>query len=112
MNGRGSWAFLQTAAWAERTCKVASDAAQLARAVLRASFLLHWNIKSAPPLLRPSPRSLLYDMSALLLDGLAPALRGIEKIDALLLFTTPRVTAHVGAASEEAGVQGGCPGCV
>ena len=24
-------------------------------------FLLHWNVKSAPPLLRPSPRSLLYE---------------------------------------------------
>ena len=24
-------------------------------------FWLHWNVKSAPPLLRPSPRSLLYE---------------------------------------------------
>jgi len=24
-------------------------------------FLLHWNVKSLPPLLRPSPRSLLFE---------------------------------------------------
>jgi len=24
-------------------------------------FMLHWNVKSAPPLIRPNPRSLLYE---------------------------------------------------
>ena len=50
------------AVWAERTCEVAGDAAPNARAVLWARFfLLDWKVKSAPPLLRPSPRSLLYE---------------------------------------------------
>jgi len=62
------WAWVVNAAstaaavWAEGTCEVADDAARNARAVLWARFfLLHWNVKSAPPWLRSSPRSLLYE---------------------------------------------------
>ena len=43
------------AVWGERTCEVAGDAAQNARAVSELAFLLHWNVKCAPPLLRSSP---------------------------------------------------------
>ena len=53
------------AVWDERTCEVGGGAAQDYRAARRARFseplLLHWDDKSAPPLLRSSPRSLLYE---------------------------------------------------
>ena len=49
------------AVWAERTCEVAGSAAQMLVKFSELVFLLHWNVKSAPPLLRPSPRSLLYE---------------------------------------------------
>jgi len=50
------------AVWAERTCEVAGGAAQNCPcSSLSSFFLLHWNVKSAPPLLRSSPRSLLWE---------------------------------------------------
>ena len=49
------------AVWDERTSEVAGDAAQNCSCSSLSSFLLHWNVKSAPPLLRSSPRSLLYE---------------------------------------------------
>jgi len=61
------WAWIVNAAptaavvWAERTCEAAGDAAQNARVVLSSLFLLHWNVKSAFPMLRCSLRSLLHE---------------------------------------------------
>jgi len=55
------WAWVVSAAptavavWAQRTCKVAGDAAQNNRAVM------HWIVKSTLPLLGSSPRSFLYE---------------------------------------------------
>ena len=65
MNGRGSWTLLHQ----PRLCELSARARS--RVALRkmlaqfssslSSFLLHCTVKFAPLLLRPSPRSLLYE---------------------------------------------------
>jgi len=43
-------------------------------------FLLHWNVKSAPPLLRSRPRSLLYEKIGQLIAELKARPAGYEAL--------------------------------
>ena len=49
------------AVWAERTARSGVMLRKILVKFFELVFLLHWNVKSAPLLLRSSPRSLLYE---------------------------------------------------